>query len=244
MLDQPSAARPQALDPSGAAFVETFAAFLVGRGVLDELADHRARRAQAQSGERFDLVLTRLGLVSEAEMARQLAEFLDLPLVSAADLPETPLLADRLQLQFLTSNRIIPVSESGETLRLALADPFNTDSAAAVGYLLGRPIEYGIMPAGEIERALERLYGRGGAIPVDAGLAEPGQASEDDVRRLEDMASEAPVIRLVHDLVTRAVEVRASDIHVEPWADSCASAIASTACSPRSRRCRCRCARP
>jgi general secretion pathway protein E len=221
MLDRPPAVRRQALDPSGSIFVESFGAFLAGRGVLDELAKQRAQRAQLQSGERFDLVLTRLGLVSEAEMARQLAEFLDLPLISSEDLPVGPLLADRLQLQFLASNRIIPFSEKGETLQLALADPFNTDSAAAVGYLLGRPIEYGLMPAGEIERALERLYGRGETVSsVDAGSSEPGQASDADVRRLEDMASEAPVIRLVHELITRAVEARASDIHVEPWVDS------------------------
>jgi general secretion pathway protein E len=55
---------------------------------------------------------------------------------------------------------------------------------------------------------------------VEAQTAEAGPASEDDVRRLEDMASEAPVIRLVHDLITRAVEAQASDIHVEPREDS------------------------
>jgi general secretion pathway protein E len=220
MVDKSSTARREAPDPSDAAFVEKFAAFLVGQGVLDELSKHRAQRAQLQSGERFDLVLTRLGLVSEADMARQLAEFLGLPWIDPHDLPETPLLADRLQLPFLVSNRIIPVSENGETVRLALADPFNKDPAAAVGYLLGRPIECGIMPAAEIERALERLYGRGDKTAVDAGSPEPGQASEDDVRRLEDMASEAPVIRLVHELITRAVEAGASDIHFEPRADS------------------------
>lgn len=220
MVDKSSAARRETPDPSGAAFVEKFAAFLVGRGVLDELSSHRAQRAQLQSAERFDLVLTRLGLVSEADMARQLAEFLGLPSIDPQDLPEAPLLTDRLQLPFLVSNRIVPVAENGDTLRLALADPFNTDSATAVGYLLGRPIEYGIMPAAEIERALERLYGRGDTTAIDAGSPEPGQASEDDVRRLEDMASEAPVIRLVHDLIARAVEASASDIHFEPRADS------------------------
>ena len=102
---------------------------------------HRAQRAQRQSGERFDLVLTRLGLVAEADLARLLAEFLGLPLLEAGELPEVPLFADRLQLQFLMSNRIIPVAEKGDALLLAVADPFNTDPVAAVGYLLGRPVE-------------------------------------------------------------------------------------------------------
>lgn len=221
MMDQGSAARHGAIDPSDAEFVDKLAAFLSARGVLDELAMHRAQRAQRQSGERFDLVLTRLGLVSEADLAKLLAEFLGLRLVGAADLPEVPLLADRLQLNFLMSNRIIPIAENGETLLVAVADPFKTDPVSAVGYLLGRPIEHCIMPAGEIERALERLYGRRNAIAVEAGpAAAGGTAGEEDVRRLEDMASEAPVIRLVQDLITRAVEAQASDIHVEPRDDS------------------------
>ena len=83
MIDQGSAARLGALDPCGAEFVEKLAAFLSARGVLDDLAMHRAQRAQRQSGERFDLVLTRLGLVSEASLAGLLAEFLGLPLVDA-----------------------------------------------------------------------------------------------------------------------------------------------------------------
>jgi general secretion pathway protein E len=188
--------------------------------VLDELALHRAIRAQRQSGERFDLVLTRLGLIAEADLARLLAEFLGLPLLDPSQLPETPLMADRLQLQFLKGNRIVPVADRGDSLLVAVADPFNTEAAAALSYLLERPVQCGVMSAGDIERALERLYGRGQTAAAGSGAGESGQASEDDVRRLEDMASEAPVIRLVHDLVTRAVEAQASDIHVEPREDS------------------------
>jgi general secretion pathway protein E len=220
MTDQGSAVRRGgATDPRSEEFVEKFSALLSARGILDELALHRAQRAQRQSGERFDLVLTRLGLVPEDQLAKLLAGFLDLPLVQAKDLPDIPLLADQLQLQFLKSNRIIPIAERGDVVVLAIADPLNTDPVNAIGYLLGRPVEYRIMAAGEIEQALERLYGRGAGV-TDAGPAHGEQASEDDVRRLEDLASEAPVIRLVHELITRAVEAQASDIHVEPREDS------------------------
>ncbi|MBO0766451.1 MAG: Flp pilus assembly complex ATPase component TadA [Hyphomicrobiaceae bacterium] len=208
------------IDPTDPESIERLAAFLVERGVLDELTLERARRAQRQSGERFDLVLTRLGLIAEADLARLLAEFLDLPLVDPAQLPEVPLLPDRLQLPFLKGNRIIPVADRGDRLLVAIADPFNTEAAAALSYLLGRPVDCGVMAAGDIERALERLYGRGDTVASEAGAEDAGQASEDDVRRLEDMASEAPVIRLVHELITRAVEAQASDIHVEPREDS------------------------
>jgi general secretion pathway protein E len=220
MIDQDAAGQGGGGGPCDEELVEQLAGFLSRRGVLDDLAMHRALRAQRQSGERFDLVLTRLGLIAEADLAVLLADFLSLPLVQADQLPEVPLLADRLQLAFLKSNCIIPVADKGASLLVAVADPFNTEAAAALSYLLGRKVERGVMPAGDIEHALERLYGRGGAVAVESQAAEAGPASEDDVRRLEDMASEAPVIRLVHDLITRAVEAQASDIHVEPREDS------------------------
>lgn len=219
MTDQGPAARRVGTDPRSDEFVDKLTAFLSARGALDDLALHRAQRAQRQSGERFDLVLTRLGLIPEAELARLLAEFLGMPLVNAKELPEIPLLADKLELQFLKGNRIIPIAERGDTIVLATADPFNTDPIAAVGYLLARPVEHRIMAPADIEQGLERLYGRGAGVAADStSIAE--QASEDDVRRLEDLASEAPVIRLVHALITRAVEAQASDIHVEPREDS------------------------
>ncbi|MET0193151.1 MAG: ATPase, T2SS/T4P/T4SS family, partial [Hyphomicrobiaceae bacterium] len=220
MTSQASAARAVGLDPRSEAFVEELGQFLLQQGTLDELAVHRAQRAQRQSGERFDLVLTRLGLVPEANMARLLAEFLGVALADAKDLPEVALLADRLQLSFLMGNRIIPLAEQGDTLVVAAADPFNREPIEAIGYLLGRPVEQRIMGAGEIERALERLYGRGATVSDEAAPTASERASEDDVRRLEDMASEAPIIRLVHDMIARAVEAQASDIHVEPREDS------------------------
>ena len=220
MTSQATAARSAGIDPRSEAFVEQLAAFLLQRGTLDELAVHRAQRAQRQSAERFDLVLTRLGLVPEAHMARLLAEFLGVALADAKDLPDVALLADHLQLNFLMSNRIIPIAEQGDTLVVAAADPFNREPIDAIGYLLGRPVEQRVMAAGEIERALERLYGRGAQISSEAAPTASERASEDDVRRLEDMASEAPIIRLVHDLISRAAEAQASDIHVEPREDS------------------------
>jgi general secretion pathway protein E len=220
MTEQAPAVRNGDTDPRSEQFVDRLAAFLSERGVLDELALHRAQRAQRQSGERFDLVLTRLGLIPEGDLARLLADFAGMALLDPRQLPDIPLLADQLELQFLKNNRIIPVAERGDTVILATADPFNMDPIHAVGYLLGRPVEHRIMAPGDIEQALERLYGAGAGVATGAGPGHTEQASEDDVRRLEDLASEAPVIRLVHEMITRAVEAQASDIHVEPREDS------------------------
>jgi general secretion pathway protein E len=60
------------------------------------------------------------------------------PLADAKDLPDLALLADRLQLNFLMSNRIIPLAEQGDTLVVASADPFNREPIDGIGYLLSR----------------------------------------------------------------------------------------------------------
>jgi len=216
MTGQTARASGEDLDPRSAEFAERLGAFLLERGKLDELALHRAQRAHKQSGERFDLVLTRLGLLSEADMAAVLSELLGVPLAGVKDLPEAALLSDRLQLSFLKSHRVIPIGESGESLLVAAADPFNTEPILAIGFLLSRPVQLRIMAPREVELAIERLYGQAAPIRPEAGHGQAEHASEDDVRRLEDMASEAPIIRLVHDLIVRAVEAQASDIHVEP----------------------------
>ena len=177
MTQQSAAAQVGASDPRSEEFVDALAAFLIERNALDELAVHRAQRAQKQSGERFDLVLTRLGLLPDVELARLLAEFLGVPLAEAKDLPQVPLLAEHLQLNFLASNRLIPLSEDGETIVVATADPFNTDPIAAIGFLLGRPVEARLMAASIVERAIQEIYGRAGALgpEQEAGAGEtPG----------------------------------------------------------------------
>ena len=216
----PSATATVAHDPKSPAFVRAFGGHLEAQGRLDELAKRRAERAQHQSGERFDLVLTRLGLIPEATLAEALASFLGLEIASSADLAAAPVYTDRLQHKFLKANLVLPIMETPDRLVVAMADPFNEDAAALLGFLFERKVERRIAPAGDLERAIQRLYGAGaGKTAYRAPTSGLEDGNEDDVRRLQDLASEAPVIRLVHDLIARAVEADASDIHIEPRED-------------------------
>jgi general secretion pathway protein E len=227
------AGSPARWDPRSEDFVRGFGAKLVDRGLLDELALGRAKRAQAQAHERFDLVLTRLGLVNDDELADALADFLDIPRADPESFPESPLLKDQLPAAFLAATRALPISLGSESpvggstapapVIVATADPFNGEALAAIAFLLGRPVEQRLATPSLIEQAIERLYGPKEAARAAAGAIEAAHPADgpegDDVRRLKDMASEAPVIRLVQDLITRAVEARASDIHIEPGED-------------------------
>src|SRR5207247_151577 len=73
----------------------------------------RARRAAEAASERFDLVLVKLGLISEADLCLAYATYCGLPLIEPVDLPARPVLADRLQFSFLKTNRILPISFDG-----------------------------------------------------------------------------------------------------------------------------------
>ena len=210
-------------DPRSAEFSTALGNWLIAQNRLDELTIQRARRAQQQSGERFDLVLTRLGLLSESELAAALAEYTGIPLIEADELPDAPLLAGILHADFVRANLILPISDDGDRVVVAVGDPFGSELFRVIAYVVGRTVEPRIAVPGDLVRAIERLYGTERAAPgteADAGDIAPDQASEDDVRRLEDMASEAPIIRLVHDVIVRAVECHASDIHFEPREDA------------------------
>ncbi|MEQ1710868.1 MAG: type II secretion system ATPase GspE [Hyphomicrobium sp.] len=213
-----SVSGPSVMDPRSSDFADRFGAHLMASGALDELAVRRAQRAQKQSSERFDLVLTRLGLLPEAHLTKALAGFLGLTVAMPSDFPMASVHADRLQLPFLKSHHVLPLADESDRLVLAVADPFDTEAVAAVSFLFEQPVTCCLATASDIDTAIDRLYGNNsaGAIALTVGDADGGDVSDDDVRRLADLASEAPVIRLVQELIARAAEIQASDIHIEP----------------------------
>lgn len=213
-------------DPRSPEFVERFSAALRDGGRIDALALERAKRAQSLSAERFDAVLTRLGLLSDTQLIAALAAFLSLSVATADEFPRSALTDTSLPLAFLKSSRILPLGERDGAVELATADAFNHDAINAIAFILKRPVQIRLAAAADIDAAFERLYGTP-TSPANgqrsALSSNPQSADEDadrDVRRLADMASEAPVIKLAHDLIARAVEANASDIHIEPGEDS------------------------
>jgi len=215
MLDTTPPAELRA-SPTGAAFAAALGPLLIERGALDQRSLERARRVAVETEARLDAVLTQLGLVSERALAEATAALLDLQLAEPAHYPDGPVLAERLQARFLRKARALPLALSERGVVLAMADPLDRFTVAAVAAAAGRPVEVWVAVPIELEAAFERLYAAASAGPVDGEDAEAGVASEEDAERLKDLASEAPVIRLVNQLIARAVETRASDIHLEP----------------------------
>jgi general secretion pathway protein E len=202
--------------------VRAFLLDLEDRGLLDAMACERAAAVQAQTGQRIDDVLSQLGLITDATLLEALAHFFQLQLVTLDVLPPEPVLAEVLGADFLRRNRVVPLQADERQVAVAVADPFAHDILDAIAYHVERPVVAALASRRNIDLALSRLYGL--ADGETAAQAAPHGASgvgyEDDIQRLRDMASEAPIIRLVHRLIASAVGQSASDIHIEPAADS------------------------
>jgi len=195
------------------------AAHLVAVGRLTPAALDRAERMRRQGDESLGSILTRLGLISERDLADTLATLMGIALAGLEDYPAAPVLAGEISRKYLRRARALPLAITDDALTLAMADPQDDIVAEALGFAAERPVRRLAACATDLEAALERLYS-GPETPAPSGLGDRrDDSAADDAERLKDLASDAPVIRLVNQLIGRAVEARASDIHIEPMAD-------------------------
>ncbi|MDC8014708.1 type II secretion system ATPase GspE [Tahibacter soli] len=199
---------------------ERLCTFLVRKGRLKEADLARARRVHEESdGDRLINLLTKLGLVSERDMAESMAELFKLPLLGSKDFPESPPPNVQLSVRFLKQHHIVPVSESDDEVGMLIADPAERYPLQAVELATAKKVTVQIGLKSEIDDLIERYYGQGRSAmgTIVETLSDDAGRGEDDIEHLRDLASEAPVIRLVNLIVQRAVEQRASDIHIEPF---------------------------
>lgn len=145
--------------------------------------------------------------------------------VSAEDFPKVPYVIDGISTRFIRQQMVLPLGVEGNVLKIIMADPGDTGTIDALSVALGgAEVEVMAADPAEVEEYLAKFFDRqAGALDeiisdIENGGDEPVDA-EEDVSHLKDLASEAPIIRLVNLLVSRAVDARASDIHIEPYED-------------------------
>lgn len=192
---------------------------LVQAGKLTARDLERALLAQQEMGGLLGRVLVRLGLVSELDVAQALSRQLGIPFVHAEGFPELTPEIEGLQAGFLQTHNVYPLALHGSELHVAMAVPQD----AFVLKALWLATSLGIVPhlalESAIEKALSEPVDEAQADESDDGLFGEGGDGGDFVEHLKDLASEAPVIRLVNSIVGRVIDLRASDIHLEPFDD-------------------------
>ena len=211
------------LEPSDEATVaslnDPLCEFLLEKERLKANDLRRAVSYQEQHGGELVTLLVRLGLVSERDVAEAEAALLELPLVRTADLPDQAPELPGVSVRYLKQNLILPIEEANGDLTVVMANPRDAFARKALSMASGKNIIPRVGIASEIENGIEKLLGGGRSAmgQIVESLGGEDENDLEDVEHLRDLASEAPVIRLVNLIMQRAVEGRASDIHIEPF---------------------------
>ncbi|MGH9341384.1 MAG: type II secretion system ATPase GspE [Acidobacteriota bacterium] len=203
----------------------SFGEELVAKGVVspEELAS--ATNLQRQSRDKIGKLLIDIGAISEADMVKQLSEHLGIPYVTVEDFPHVPVLENTFSVKFMRECRFVPIKQPGEnSLMVAMADPQDRSTLDSIRLYTGfQKVEVVLAPESEILDLIERFYGNQASTlgriveGIEEGEIDPLGDENEDIEHLKDLASEAPVIRLVNLIISRAIESRASDIHIEPF---------------------------
>jgi general secretion pathway protein E len=172
----------------------------------DQTAEHRRLRE-----------LWELTNLSANDFADEVARFFHLPRVSLPQLlASTPLVA-QFSYRFLRDATVFPCRMEDAANQLVVSDPTDLVPIRAAEIVLGTPIAVAVASFEDIATVLaEQAGGDAGAASPESGVA-ANQQGEDDIESLRDLASGAPVVRAVNDLLEKALELRATDIHVEPF---------------------------
>src|SRR6185312_5313053 len=188
---------------------------LIARKLITPEDLDRALELQKERGDKLGKTLVDLGFVAMRDVLAALSDQLGIPLITIDGPPAISAETETLSPKFLRQFRCLPVGRVEHTVRLAMADPLDFETIATVRACARLSVDTVLAPEQEILDAISRYYGEQDKSENDPE-ADAAQASE-DLEHLRDMASEAPVIRLVNAMIAQAVEKRASDIHIEPF---------------------------
>jgi general secretion pathway protein E len=176
----------------------------------------RALELQKERGDKLGKILVDLGFIALRDVLAALSDQLGVPLVTPDGPPPAAPEIDGLGARFLRQCRCYPVAMDDSTLTIAMADPLDFETISAVRGFCGLKIKTALAAEQEILDAIEKHYGETGKQPLE-GDVESAAGGSEDLEHLRDMASEAPVIRLVNAMIAQALEKRSSDIHIEPF---------------------------
>ena len=210
-------ANPQSVfEPAGEVdLAQELGDLLVRAGKLSARDLERAVAARLEMGGTLQAVLVQLGLVSEADVVQTRSVQLGVPFASVDDFPALPVETPGLLPEFLSSHACYPLRLEEGRLDVAMVSPEDQFVLKALRLSTGLIIQPYIALPSDIERALTQPASGVGLDEDQDRLDDSG----DFVENLKDLASEAPVIRLVNSIIGKVIELRASDIHLEPFDD-------------------------
>ena len=171
--------------------------------------------------ESLPQLLVKLGLCSELDVADAFVEAGGYEKVNPGQYPLESQLPQSVSLRFLKQYHVIGLSQNDDTITVAMMDPEDDFVVDSLRLVTGKDIAVKVGLLSEIDAALEVQYGEGRtAMEKTIDDLDVDDIGEEDLEHLKDLASEAPVIKMVNLIMQRAIETRASDIHIEPFEQS------------------------
>src|SRR5579863_3265668 len=200
---------------SSAAVATPLGQLLIDRGLIAaEDLDRALELQRERRGEKLGKILVDMGYLAQRDLLSTLSLQLGLPIAQLGSPPVSAPELEGLSFRFLHQSCIFPVAIEEGSLTLAMADPLDFETINAVHSFSRLEVNPQLANEQEILDAIDRYYSEGDR---QTAAAEFGAGDEEDLEHLRDMASEAPVIRLVNAMIAQAIEKRASDIHIEPF---------------------------
>ncbi|WP_347989597.1 type II secretion system ATPase GspE [Methylomonas sp. AM2-LC] len=199
-----------------------FLQLLKNNGKLSDNDLAKVKRMQKTAmDDTLPQLLIKLGLCSDADVAQTFANVCDVPQIRTEQFPPQSPFSDLIPQRFLKYHHIAGYEESETAIKIAAMDPLDEYVFQVLRLATGKQILVSIGQLSEIDNALEIQYGEGKSTMdklVDNLSVE--EVGTEDLEHLKDLASEAPIIKMVNFILQKAVESRASDVHIEPFEQS------------------------
>jgi len=200
---------------------------LITRGIISEEQLAEAEEMSRHADMRLPDALARLGYATGEEVMRAMAEEHGLDYVKLSDVIVPPSVLELVPESVARENVILPLAEEDGALRVIISDPNDMDTFEKLRFILNRRIEPVLAPRDAILEAINRHYGQTVAESADSMLQEFTDTAidftetDDEIRPGQEKVDEnsAPIVRLVQLMLNEAVQLRASDIHIEPFED-------------------------
>ena len=205
-----------------------FVKILIKNGVVtkDQVID--ADNLAKQTKESLSKSLVKIGYATDREVMEALASFNRMEYVDLdqVDIPES--IIELMPESVARENAVLPLAEVDNRLKVVISDPSDVDTLEKLRFILNRDVTPALAPRANILESINRLYGQVEGESADSILQEFTDTAIDFTETVDDVESaqdeivdetSAPIVRLVQLMISEAVQLRASDIHVEPFED-------------------------
>ena len=202
-----------------------FTEILVRKQILGPDQLEEAKALAQQTGAKIQDALVKLNYAQPDEIMSAIAEFHGMEFVKLTDMTIPPSVVELVPESVARENVILPMSQEGGMLKIITSDPSDFDTLQKLQFILNKDIQPVLAAREQIIEAINRHYGQTETESVDSMLQEFTD-TQIDFTETEATAgaagqeeSDAPVVKLVNLIIQEAVSLRASDIHIEPFAD-------------------------